>query len=42
MRRQAPSDYQLQEWVTKQKFLAAGIPQKRVKYWGEPRDCSSE
>jgi hypothetical protein len=35
------SDFQMQEWVTVQKFKMLGISHKRKKYWGEPLDCSS-
>lgn len=40
------SDSQMQEWVLAERYKKNeqwdDLPQKRVKYWGEPTDCSSQ
>lgn len=37
-----PSAVDMYEIQVQEKFKLAGIPEKRIKYWGELKDCLSE
>jgi len=37
-----PSEVDIYELTMEEKFKQAGMPAKRVKFWGELKDCVSE